>query len=217
MARFDLIESVSLAFLLAIEALSPMQRAVLLLRDVFDYSGQETAAALGISAVNVRTTHLRARRAMRTYENERSKGRIGSKGEARRVLEHFLSCLSSGDVAGVEALLAVEVRALSDAGGEFHANVRPVTGRANVAAALLGLARKSAPVMRQEWTTVNGQSAVLVERQTRPGFAARFLMTVDLDAEGRIRCLYAVLASAKLLAIGRRSAWDERPTEERER
>ena len=62
--RYDLLESVSFAFLLALEALTPQQRAVLLLRDVFDYSVRETADALGMSEPNVKTTHHRARRAM---------------------------------------------------------------------------------------------------------------------------------------------------------
>ena len=70
-ARYDMLESVSLAFLLALEALTPMQRAALLLRDVFDYSARETARALGISEANARTTHLRARRALAAYEATR--------------------------------------------------------------------------------------------------------------------------------------------------
>jgi RNA polymerase sigma-70 factor, ECF subfamily len=60
-SRYDLMESVSFAFLLALEALTPMQRVVLILRDVFDYSARETAGALAISEANARTTHLRAR------------------------------------------------------------------------------------------------------------------------------------------------------------
>jgi RNA polymerase sigma-70 factor (ECF subfamily) len=65
--RYDLMESVSLAFLQALEALTPTQRAVLILRDVFDYSAAEVASALNMSEGNVRTVHHRARRAMRTY------------------------------------------------------------------------------------------------------------------------------------------------------
>jgi RNA polymerase sigma-70 factor (ECF subfamily) len=70
-ARYDRLESVSLAFLLALEALTPAQRAVLLLRDVFDYAVRETAEALDLSEANVKTTHLRARRAMEAYDRER--------------------------------------------------------------------------------------------------------------------------------------------------
>ena len=73
-ARYDLVESVSFAFLLALEALTPAQRAVLLLRDVLDYSVKETAKALRMTAANVKTTHLRARRAMASYERDRVPG-----------------------------------------------------------------------------------------------------------------------------------------------
>ncbi|HUI26376.1 MAG TPA: sigma-70 family RNA polymerase sigma factor, partial [Candidatus Kryptonia bacterium] len=70
--RYDLLESVSFAFLLALEALTSQQRAVLLLRDVFDYSVRDTATALAMSQPNVKTTHHRARRAMRDYDRTRS-------------------------------------------------------------------------------------------------------------------------------------------------
>src|SRR5690242_19315982 len=70
-ARYDLLESVSIAFLVALEQLTPRQRAVLLLRDVFDYSVKETADALDLSEANVKTTHHRARNVMATYDRER--------------------------------------------------------------------------------------------------------------------------------------------------
>ena len=69
--RYDLVESVSFAFLLALEALAPKQRAVLLLRDVFDFTVAETADALGLTPENVKTTHHRARRAMAAYDRRR--------------------------------------------------------------------------------------------------------------------------------------------------
>jgi RNA polymerase sigma-70 factor (ECF subfamily) len=68
---YDLMESVSMAFLLALEALSPAQRAVLLLRDVFDYSTNETAEALEMSEANIKVTLHRARRAMDLYDKNR--------------------------------------------------------------------------------------------------------------------------------------------------
>jgi len=64
-SRYDMLESVSFAFLLALEALTPTQRAVLLLRDVFDYSTAETAQALDLTEANVKVTLLRARRRMK--------------------------------------------------------------------------------------------------------------------------------------------------------
>src|SRR5207253_2970137 len=71
--RYDLMESVSMAFLLALEWLTPRQRAVLLLRDVFDYSVQETGRALDLTQANVKVTHHRARQAMKAYEGHRQR------------------------------------------------------------------------------------------------------------------------------------------------
>src|SRR6266850_894172 len=71
-ARYDLLESVTLAFLLALEALTPAQRAVLLLRDVFDYSTSETAKTLQMTEINVKVTLHRARRIMSAYDKDRA-------------------------------------------------------------------------------------------------------------------------------------------------
>ncbi len=71
-ARYDLHESVTLAFLLALEALTPAQRAVLLLRDVFDYSTSETAKTLQMTEINVKVTLHRARRIMSAYDKDRA-------------------------------------------------------------------------------------------------------------------------------------------------
>jgi RNA polymerase sigma-70 factor (ECF subfamily) len=70
-ARYELMESFSFAFLLALEALTAQQRTILLFRDVLDHSVRETAEALGISEGSVKTTHHRARRAMRDYDQNR--------------------------------------------------------------------------------------------------------------------------------------------------
>ncbi|HKS39493.1 MAG TPA: sigma-70 family RNA polymerase sigma factor, partial [Blastocatellia bacterium] len=71
-ARYEFLESISFAFLLALEALTPSQRAVLLLRDVFDYSTAETAAALDITEANAKVLLLRARRRMQEYDKNRA-------------------------------------------------------------------------------------------------------------------------------------------------
>ena len=86
-ARYDRLESVTVAFLLALEALSPAQRAVLLLRDVFDYSVRETADALAMSEANVKTTHLRARRVMESYDRRRVP--VTAARRSRPALEQF--------------------------------------------------------------------------------------------------------------------------------
>src|SRR5262245_21932891 len=111
--RYELTESVSFAFLLALEALTPMQRAALLLRDVFDYSVRETAHALAVSEANARTTHLRARKALAAYEASRRPPTAERQSRTRAALERFLDSVARGDVAAVEEQLAGDVRAVT--------------------------------------------------------------------------------------------------------
>ena len=202
-ARYDLLESMSYAFLVALEALSPPQRAVLLLRDVFDYSVAETAAALGLSEANVKTTHHRARRAMSAYDGDRTPGPRTNVAEAtRRALESFATAVAQQDVGAVEALLARSVRALSDGGGEFSAARVPIDGPAKVALAFVKLTRLGPAVARWAVRGVNGLPALIIEyADPPPGHAPRILLGVSVDSAGRIAGVYSVLASAKLSAL----------------
>jgi RNA polymerase sigma-70 factor (ECF subfamily) len=198
--RYDLLESVSFAFLLALEALTPQQRAVLLLRDVFDYSVSDTAAALGLSEANVKTTHHRARRTMQAYDRERRRPTHALQEETRAMLGRFLAALATGDVAGVEALLADSVRALSDGAGEFHAARIPVVGRAKVARYCVNIARRGdgRVVVRM----LNGLPALVTELRHRTRGEAGLVVTrLELDREGRIAALHSVLATRKLTAL----------------
>ena len=200
--RYDLLESVSLAFLLALEALRPRERAVLILRDVFDYSVADAAAALGLSEANVKTTHHRARRAMEAYDRGRCRPGRELALRTRQTLERLLAGLIAQDVPAVEAVLAADVRALSDGGGEFRAARVPVVGRAKVARFYLHLAARRAAGSRAEIRLVNALPAALVETAGSPtGDAPRFLMMLDLDDQGATRAIYTVLATAKLTAV----------------
>lgn len=200
--RYDLLESVSFAFLLALEALTPQQRAVLLLRDVFDYSVKETAAALGITEPNVKTTHHRARRALEAYDRERRPPSPAVIARSQVALMRFLQSLASEDVAGVEAQLAEDVRSLSDGGGEFTAARIPLFGRARVAQVFLGIQKKSPPGKRHELRFLNGLPALVTELPpTRERLAPRLVIQCEVNDDGRITSLNVVLATAKLTAV----------------
>ncbi|MFN7935657.1 MAG: sigma-70 family RNA polymerase sigma factor [Bryobacteraceae bacterium] len=196
-SRYDQVESLSFAFLLALEALTPLQRAVLLLRDVFDYSVRETAEALSVSEANIKTSHLRARRAMAAYDASRVPHEVERN---RGVFERFLEYLTTGDVEGVESMLAADVITLSDSAGEFRAASVPVKSRANVAKLFLSLAKKFPP-SQMEARLINGVWSYMVGRPPLPGLAPLSMMQTELDAEGRIRRIYLVLASQKLAAV----------------
>src|SRR5262249_35932653 len=102
--RYDLMESASLAFLQALEGLTPTQRAVLLLCDVFDYSAGEVGAVLDGSEGNVRQIHRRARRAMESYDPHRALPTAANRARTGQALERFLALLADGDVRGVEQM-----------------------------------------------------------------------------------------------------------------
>lgn len=205
--RYDLLESVSFAFLLALEALTPQQRAVLVLMDVFDYSVRETSEALGMSPANVKTTHHRARRAMQAYDRERRPPTRALQEQTRTALARFVNAVSGHDVGAVEALLAEGVRAVSDGGGEFFAARVVIAGPRRVARFHWNIGHRRGAGARTEFRMINGFPALVVEFHDdtpgRPshGQPPRTVLACDLDAAGRITRLYTVLATRKLSAV----------------
>jgi RNA polymerase sigma-70 factor, ECF subfamily len=200
-ARYDALESVTFAFLLALEALSPTQRAVLLLRDVFDYSVRETAQALDLSEANVKTTLHRTRRIMADYDAQRCVPTAALRKKTESALRRFLMHLATDNVRGIEALLREDVVALNDP-GEFVAARKAVVGRAKVALfhrKITRLVDLAAGGMRLGIADLNGLPAlVLAYEPTRSDFAPHQVFRVELDRKGKIRQLHTVLASAKL-------------------
>jgi RNA polymerase sigma-70 factor (ECF subfamily) len=206
--RYDMLESVSFAFLLALEALTPRQRAVLLLRDVFDYSVREVAEALDVSEPTVKTTHHRARRAMAAYEGRRVLPTRERQAQVREVTERFLAALLAGDARAVEALLVDSAVALTDGGGEFLAARRAVAGADKVARFYVGLTRwRLAATTQIEFRTMNGLPAIVLHTGGGQDRLAPLVVThLDLDREGRVAAIHSVLASSKLTALRRAGA-----------
>lgn len=204
-ARYDLIESVSYAFLLALEVLTPSQRAVLLLRDVFDYSVLETAEALGMSEANVKTTLHRARKAIHEYDRSRHPITQSFQAQAQQIVEKFLAYLFNHDVAGAATLLADNVRHVSDGGGEFYAARIPVVGREKVLlfnSRILKIAATNSYKVQSEWRSLNGVPAIVFEVPEIPdGFAPRTVMLFQVNAAGQIEQIHSILASRKLTAV----------------
>jgi RNA polymerase sigma factor (sigma-70 family) len=209
-SRYEMLESVSFAFLLALEALTPLQRAVLLLRDVFDYSTAETAETLDATETRVKVTLHRARRRMREYDNEREKATPALSESIRRALEQFLLCLNNGDARGLERLLAEDVMSVSDGGGEVQAALKTVRGRDKVIRLIEGVSRKLQSPPRASIVSLNGWPAVLFEDVVSLSTkATRYTVHITLDPSGRINRLDTVLAPSKLVGLdvaGTRSA-----------
>ena len=202
-ARYGLLESASYAFLLALEALGARQRAALLLRDVLGYSAREAAEALATTEGNVRVLHARARRTMEGYDRERCVPTPELRERHRAALERFLGALASQDAAALEQMLAEPVRTRTDAAGEYAALGAALSGRDRVAKLYLRAAlhrREAEP--RIEVRLVNGMPAAVIELgRPRLRLAPRTVLRLDLDADGRIREIQAVLAPRKLGAV----------------
>lgn len=199
--RYELLESTTFAFLLALEALSPKERAVLLLRDVFDYSVRETAEALEQSEANVKTLLHRARQHMADYDKRRCVPDASRSARTERAIRRFVLHLAADNVRGIEALLREDVLELTDP-GEFVAARKSLFGRGKVSlfvrkvTQLVDTGRKPG---RMLITSINGLPAFLSEVEPpRTDFAPRQAIMVDVDEQGQIARVYAVLATPKL-------------------
>jgi RNA polymerase sigma-70 factor, ECF subfamily len=201
--RYELIESVSYAFLLALEALTPVQRAVLLLRDVLEYTGAETAAALELTEANVRVLHHRARKTMSAYEAHRHAPTRETAARHVDVMGRFLRCMSAQDVAGMESLLARDVVTLNDTNGRYPAAGVPVVGANKVARFHAGITSLRERLPRIEVRWLNGAPAVVghYDPPVTDRFAPAFITIGELDEAGLIRRIYSVLAPEKLLRL----------------
>lgn len=205
-ARYDLVESVSFAFLVALERLTPQQRAVLLLRDVFDYSVAESADLLETSQAAVKTTLHRARAKLAAYDAQPRRRGVPSATSRTEAITHMLGLIVNGDVESFAALLADDVRAASDAAGVYRAALRWIDGPEKVARFYAGLYAKLGALGLEaqiEVRSLNGQPAFVVEVANAPeGLAPRFVQLFDVDAEGRVHGAFSVAAPAKLGAAG---------------
>jgi RNA polymerase sigma-70 factor (ECF subfamily) len=198
-ARYGLRESVTYAFLTALEVLTPRQRSVLLLRDVLDYSARETADVLSISEANVRIAHHRARRSLVGYDGQRCIPDAELSEATLRALGELITCLRQDDAAGLERLIADSAVVVTDAGGEFNALRAEMTGRIKIINFHQRVARRRAAFAVPQPCTVNGMPALFIRfTDERPRAAPRALLRCELDSDGRIRAVQWILASKKL-------------------
>lgn len=154
----ELAESVSMALMLVLETLSPMERAVFVLREAFDIGYDEIAEAVDKSPAAVRQIAHRARR----HVDARRPRRVVSSNEGQAVLKSFLHAIETGDPQALLEVLAPEVVLMSDGGGIKHAALRPVTGAERVARMFAGGIGKFEDTLTAEPTMVNGNPALLV-------------------------------------------------------
>jgi len=200
--RYDLMESASLAFLQALEGLTPTQRAVLLLCDVFDYSAGEVGAILDVSEGNVRQIHRRARRAMASYAPLRALPTATNRARTEQALERFLALLADGDVGEIERMLTADVKATTDGGGEFTAALAPIVGAAAVARLFARLAESRDGGVTVTIRSINLFPAAVLDFEASQGRRPRRIaLSVDVDADGLIAAVRVIASSQKLASL----------------
>jgi RNA polymerase sigma-70 factor (TIGR02957 family) len=189
-------DSLSLALLVLLESLSPEQRAVLLLHDVFDYGYPEIAAIVGKSEDNVRQLASRARRHV-----EQRRPRFQTTREQRDELAaRFLAAAEQGDLAGLEALLAHDVELTGDGGGKVPSLARALQGRNRVARTIINWVRQSARLAGASLRPVEvngGPGVLLLDGQQR------LISVWALDTTGgQITTISAIINPDKLTHLG---------------
>lgn len=190
-----LAESVSMAMLVVLETLTPDERAVFVLREVFGFSHDEIASAIDKSASAVRQM---AHRAREHVQSRRKRFEPVDLEESNRVTEEFLTAAATGDIDGLLALLAPDAVYTADSGGKATAARRPVVGAQKVAAMLVGLFRagERIPGLTFERITCNGEPAVMI----RSDAGMEGVFTVEV-IDGKITHFYAMRNPDKLTGI----------------
>jgi RNA polymerase sigma-70 factor (TIGR02957 family) len=192
----EMADSLSLAMLVLLESLSPEQRAVLLLHDVFDYGYAEVAAIVGKSEDNVRQLAARARRHV-----EQRRPRFQTTREQREELtRRFFAAAESGDLAGLEALLASDVELTGDGGGKVPALARSLRGRSRVARTVINWGRLAGrvPGSSVRPAEVNGGPGALYLDSEQ-----RLIAVLSLDIRsGQIAGINSIVNPDKLRHLG---------------
>ncbi len=186
----EIADSLSLAFLVLLESLSPEQRAVLLLRDVFEYGFDEIAQVVGKTEQNTRQLAVRARR----HVNERRPRFESSRKERDELAERFFAAARNGDLDALERLLAHDIVLHGDGGGNAPALARSLHGRQRVARTLLAWARHGLRRGQFSRAEVNGQPGA-VGRDLNGGLVS--VLALDI-ADGQIQGVNAIVNPDKL-------------------
>lgn len=195
-------ESVSVAMLVVLETLSPLERAVFVLRDVFDFPFSEIADAVDRSESAVRQALHRAR----NHIQARRPRFAADRKKKRELTERFFAATTGGDINELMELLAPDVTLWTDGGGKVRQAMRPIVGAERVIRWLAGAASRP-----YEGVEIASMSVEVVDINGAPGIVfsgdGRVIatLTVDVDSEGRIIAIHNVANPDKLHAIADRN------------
>jgi len=192
-AKLEIDESLSLAFLLLLERLTPVERAVLVLREVFDYEYSEIATILDQSEPSCRQILRRARLHIKEARARFS----ASREEHEELLRRFSAASSQGDLEGLVALLSKDAVFYSDGGGKAPALPKPIYGAENIARGILrGLQTLVPKNLVRRFVEINGQPGIVTFLDRVP-FS---VFTLDV-ADGRVSQIYVITNPDKLKGL----------------
>jgi RNA polymerase sigma-70 factor (ECF subfamily) len=187
-------EHVSMAFLVLLESLSPIERAVFLLREVFDYDYSEIAEIVGKNEANCRQLFRRAKQRI-----DAGQSRFNPPPEKQQeMVQQFINTIATGDLPGLINLLSVDISLKSDGGGKVAAARKPVLGSEKVAAFLLNLARRAPEDYSLQATWINGRFGII----NYFGRLPQSVFSFELEGD-QIKAIYATVNPDKLINIPR--------------
>jgi RNA polymerase sigma-70 factor, ECF subfamily len=190
-AAAELADSLTFAFLVLLDELTPKERAVLLLHDVFGYSFDEVGSMLDLSPAASRQLASRTRRKL---DHERDGLRRPDEAREQELVGNLLATIASGDIDAVMQLLAPDVVLLSDGGPDRHAARRPVVGPDRVGRLVVNVANRRLAQNESRLVQVNGEPGLLFLVDGEPDYVLSFAFTPD----GRVRRFYGQLNPEKL-------------------
>lgn len=191
----ELAESLAMAFLVLLESLSPLERAVFLLRRVFEFEYAEIADVVGRSEAACRQLASRAGRHLgegaSRFRAERARG--------SELASRFLAACASGDLEGLLSLLTEDATAIADGGGKARAAGRPIVGKMSVATYMIGISKMATYISGVLPAAVNGQPGFIF----LDGERIDSVLALDVGSDG-IRGIYIVVNPDKLERIAAR-------------
>jgi RNA polymerase sigma-70 factor, ECF subfamily len=202
-SRLEKVEQISMAFLVVLQRLTPAERAVLLLHDVFDFDHKEIADLVGNNAPACRKLLERARQHVAVERRTL----VAQTGDHRRLLLAFLGAASAGDTHALVDLLAVDAMMITDGGAEGRVSrgqrnlPQPLHGAARIAAFVVATSARTIADLQIEEHELNGQPAIVFWTGNRP-FAALLLAVAD----GKIQRVFFHADLERLRYLGHRSA-----------
>lgn len=193
----ELEDTISYALMMLMEQLTPIERAVFILRESFDYSYHEIAEIVGRTESSCRQIYSRLKRKIQAEPGD-STFIVTQPERVQQLIQHFLHAAATGNMQALVQLLSDDITIYSDGGGKVLAAIRPITTIQHAAAFILGLTSKYSQTTEVRPILVNGQIGLISQSADEP---YPTIMSLEIDHELKIKRIYLVRNPDKLRHI----------------